>query len=737
MLNSAKTRTQNLAIKIRTLKDHAARYVITLGGICVILSIVLIVGYFLSVVAPFFQSASVTSKKISSTPENYLYFVADEYLETRSFVSKNGQVVHASFDNNKRKNQNFSLLDITQFTRFSNTPPSYAWGLESGEVALIQHEFKLNYTDNKRTVTPNVTPAFSEDLELLEVSASPIEKIAARDAEGEFLIAFKNESGLFLARFNKTESLGGEGTVLEEESIEPLQTDGEAFSNKAIDDYNLHISNDGRWLLAIARDGRIAAYPLFNDESKPIITNHGTEITVSEWLLGEVSILIGDVDGYITRMFLVNDQWQQIHKTKLGDEPIRALASEQQRKVFAALDSVGRIGIYYAPTNTPILQQSVDPQFTQLKFSPRGDALLVSDAKTTLVFNLDNEYPEVNWKSLWQKVHYEGYKKPEYVWQSSAANQDFEPKFSLTPLTFGTLKAAFYAMLIAMPLALMGAIYTAFFMSSGMRQAVKPTIEVMEALPTVILGFLAGLWLSPFIENNLGEIFSTLYLVPIAVLIFGWIWSKAPHNWQNRFGVERRVILVIPVIIVTTWIAFQIATPIENIFFNGDLRFYISQDLGITYDQRNALIVGIAMGFAVIPTIFSIAEDAIFSVPKHLVNGSLALGASPWQTLTGVVIPTASPGIFSGVMIGFGRAVGETMIVLMATGNTPIMDFNIFEGMRTLAANLAVEMPESEHGSSHYRILFLAAIVLFAFTFVFNTGAEIIRQRLRKKYGSL
>ena len=124
-------------------------------------------------------------------------------------------------------------------------------------------------------------------------------------------------------------------------------------------------------------------------------------------------------------------------------------------------------------------------------------------------------------------------------------------------------------------------------------------------------------------------------------------------------------------------------------------------------------------------------------MPKHRTQGSLALGATPWQTLSRVVILTASPGIFSAVMMGLGRAVGETMIVLMATGNTPIMDFSMFQGLRTLAANIAVEMPESEVGSSHYRVLFLAAFVLFVFTFMFNTLAEFIRQRLREKYSSL
>ena len=185
------------------------------------------------------------------------------------------------------------------------------------------------------------------------------------------------------------------------------------------------------------------------------------------------------------------------------------------------------------------------------------------------------------------------------------------------------------------------------------------------------------------------------------------------------------------------WAAIAISPWLEATFFGNDMRLWLTNDMGIDFDQRNALVVGFAMGFAVIPTIFSIAEDAIFSVPKHLTFASLALGATPWQTMMRVVLLTASPGIFSAIMIGLGRAVGETMIVLMATGNTPVMDMNIFEGMRTLAANIAVEMPESEVDSTHYRVLFLAALVLFMFTFIFNTLAETIRHRLRRKYSSL
>jgi phosphate transport system permease protein len=140
------------------------------------------------------------------------------------------------------------------------------------------------------------------------------------------------------------------------------------------------------------------------------------------------------------------------------------------------------------------------------------------------------------------------------------------------------------------------------------------------------------------------------------------------------------------------------------------------------------------MGFAVIPIIFTICEDALSSVPQHLTSASLALGATKWQTSIRVVLPTASPGIFSAIMIGLGRAVGETMIVLMATGNTPILSFSPFNGFRTLSANIAVEIPEAPYHGTLYRVLFVSAVLLFLLTFLVNTVAEVVRQRLRKKY---
>jgi phosphate transport system permease protein len=334
-------------------------------------------------------------------------------------------------------------------------------------------------------------------------------------------------------------------------------------------------------------------------------------------------------------------------------------------------------------------------------------------------------------------VWYESYAAPVQAWQSSAATSDFEPKFSLTPLSFGTLKGAFYAMVVSLPLAILGAIFTGYFMAPRMRNLVKPSIEVMEALPTVILGFLAGLWLAPFVETHLPGIFAVLLLLPVGILLAAYGWFRLPARWRHIVPEGWEAALLIPVVIVIGAFAVWVSQPLEVAFFGGDMPQWLSNRLGIRYEQRNSLVVGLAMGFAVTPTIFSIAEDAIFSVPRQLTTGSLALGATPWQTLASVVLLTASPGIFSAVMIGLGRAVGETMIVLMATGNTPVLDFDIFSGFRALSANIAVEMPESEVDSTHYRVLFLAGLVLFLFTFAVNTVAELVRQRLRRKYSSL
>jgi phosphate transport system permease protein len=274
-------------------------------------------------------------------------------------------------------------------------------------------------------------------------------------------------------------------------------------------------------------------------------------------------------------------------------------------------------------------------------------------------------------------------------------------------------------------------------MHPSLQRYVKPSVEIMAALPSVVLGFLAGLWLAPQIETVFPALILMVFMLPSLYIITGYGWQFIPARWRHRVPEGSEIFLFTIATVIGVGACVAMNRPFGDWAFGGDFSAWLYRETGWRFEQRNAVVVGIAMGFAVIPIIFTISEDALSNVPKHLISGSLALGATRWQTVARVVLPTASPGIFSAIMVGFGRAVGETMIVLMATGNTPIMDWSPFNGFRTFSANIAVEIPEAPHGGTLYRTLFLTGFVLFVMTFIVNTAAEVVRHRLRKKYARL
>jgi phosphate transport system permease protein len=341
---------------------------------------------------------------------------------------------------------------------------------------------------------------------------------------------------------------------------------------------------------------------------------------------------------------------------------------------------------------------------------------------------------------------------------------------------------------------------------------VKPAIEMMASLPSVVLGFLAGIVIAPMIETFVPEVIACFFTIPFVLLLGAHLWQLLPR--ELSFLLARfRLLFVVFVLPLGLWLGFVVGPWFERVLFAGDLRAWLDGQIGSgtggwvlllmplsaigtalvlnrqlgpvlrkygsdwsrlrwalfdllkflaatfiavavaylagtllnavgwdprgsfvgTYVQRNALIVGFVMGFAVIPLIYTIADDALSTVPAHLRSASLGAGATPWQTAFRIIIPTAMSGLFSAVMIGLGRAVGETMIVLMAAGNTPIMEMNIFNGFQTLSALIATELPEAVKDSTHFRSLFLAALTLFVLTFIVNTLAEWIRMRFRRR----
>lgn len=499
-----------------------------------------------------------------------------------------------------------------------------------------------------------------------------------------------------------------------------------------------------RHVLVVSAQGKVLHFQLTAAGAElmqqRLLLSHDQYVTTISWLAGGQSLLVGDSAGIISQWAFAADpqgtlQLTMLRQFKHSDTAIRHLLPEYQRRGFVALDDNGLLALYHSTAESRLLQRQMDTDsgWPLLNFTNQ-QLMLLSQSGYLQMFKLRNLHPEVSWRSLWMPVWYEGWQQPEHVWQSAGGSDEYEPKLSLVPLLAGTMKAAFFALLFAVPLALMAAIYTAHFMAAGLRRRVKPALEMLESLPTVILGLIAGLWLAPFVEQHLLAVFALVLVLPLTVLIVARVWQLLPGWSKPPQGYE--ILVLLPVLACTVWGTVQLMTPLELWLFGDSLRYWLSNH-GVNYDQRNALVVGIALGVAVIPVIFAIAEDAVFNVPRHLYQGALALGATPWQALSRTVLPLAAPGMFSAVMIGFGRATGETMIVLMATGNNPVSNFNLLEGLRSLAASLAIELPEAAAGGSQFRILFLAAVLLFIFTFCANTVAELVRQRLRRQYRDL
>ncbi len=254
-------------------------------------------------------------------------------------------------------------------------------------------------------------------------------------------------------------------------------------------------------------------------------------------------------------------------------------------------------------------------------------------------------------RMVFKQEFYEG-RDPKWAWQPNSE----VPKYSLLPLFIGTIKAAIIAMLFAVPLGVGAAIYSSEFASKRMREIIKPAIELLAGIPSVVLGFFALMVLATVVQNALGLIF-----------------------------------------------------------------------------RLNALTAGIALGLAVIPIVFTVAEDAMTSVPQSLREASTALGANPWQVSFTMVFPAAMPGIAAGVVLGFGRAVGETMIVLMASGNAAIISASLTDSVRTFSATIAAELAEVVFGSAHYSVLFFIGALLFVFTFIINLSGDIVLVRLKER----
>lgn len=717
------------------------------------------------------------------------------------------------------------------------------------------------------------------------------------------------------------------------------------------------------------------------------------EVRDAVFVLEDLSIAISDNHGGLQTWFPVDVErtWKtsgvsaddplvqypkafdRIHILETSETPVARIGIAQKAKGILTNEEDGSIRVIDMTGEHVFFRtKSGSTGIPHAYLAPKVDGVIATTSTNEMKhWWIDAPHADASGLSLFGKVWYEGHNEPKYIWQTTAGTDDAEHKISMIPLIFGTIKGAIYALLFSIPIAILAALYTSEFMSPRIRNAVKPTMETMAALPSVVLGFLAALYIAPLAAPRMPLLIALAFFFPVVFLAFGWLWQQFPPNITGKLGpwrtfislfvlmffgivlaglndtrleedifpkveaadpalldpvtfkpVDKDAELALSVGDFRNWTdggkpldhhTFQIKTtrltadgavdesakvtystqlastlvgmgkdwnaqesefqqvlrkleaggshelsrdkgelrevvgllpkgwwipggggqmmlmltlflmPLlgfaYKVVFNGvavfdrhiqlvkagskpwhpynafgalkkslcgehpgfrfifgsmfvsvlqlglllglsvlvawgvsdlvgplffsydhptagevvDFRRYFFSEEGWKFGQTNSLIVGFAMGFAVIPIIFTISEDALNSVPNQLRAASMGCGASPWQTAMRVVLPAAMPGIFSAIVVGLGRAVGETMVVVMAAGGSPLMEMDPLSGFQSLSGAIAVEMPEAAKGSTHYRTLFLAGLLLFAMTFVMNTIAEIVRTRLRRK----
>jgi phosphate transport system permease protein len=836
--------------------DRVAGWVISVGGLMVIAAVVSIMVFLVVVAAPLTTGGETLERRsyeLDATEwGRTLWLAADEYRTLALRVAADGRygVFHLSTGETVDEGRLDFGGQLATAAGGVVSRDQVAFGFPDGTVRFVSLDFEVDVLESSalpedaRSLTQSdlvrdnrvysrlpgnqirrIQVTTNQQDEPLQVSDAPISAIAYRvggtaERPTRSFLTFDAEG---VGRLSRAES---KVNIMTSETTTELKSSTlpELPAGTEIKDVDMTTRADT--IYAASAGGEIFRFDTRSFE-EPVLAERvrafeeGVTIGEMTFLVGEQALVVGGSNGEVKVFFKLQPGGTyemvpaRVHEPH--GAPVTRISVSPRSKSFVSEAANGEVWVRHSTSDQVLFRYQYHEEARRsadLLMLPRVDGVLrVDDVGRTNFWAFEYPHPETTLRTIFGKVWYEGYSEPSYTWQSSSGTDVFEPKFSLTPLIFGTVKATVYAMLFALPVSLLGAIYTSEFVHAGVRATVKPIMEAMESLPTVVMGFIGALILAPIVESWIASVLLAFIVLPLGLMLAAFLWQMLPRDTVLMLDGLPKFFLMFVVILLAVYAAYHSGVSLEKLLFYGDFKGWLNGDVGTgtpfmflvllplayvlaswllgrvlgpslrarrrgmsrpgagaldfarwaallaagavlsylvagaltgvgydprggvvdTYVQRNALVVGFVMGFAIIPNIYTLAEDALNSVPQHVRAASLAAGATAWQTAKWVILPTAMSGVFAACMIGMGRAVGETMIVVMAAGNTPVLEWNIFNGLRTLSANIAVELPEAAQGGTLYRMLFLAALTLFAMTFVINTVAEVIRQRFRRR----
>ncbi|MBT6225310.1 MAG: hypothetical protein HOI47_01500, partial [Candidatus Scalindua sp.] len=574
----------------RRVVDRAAHWGITLGGATVILVILTLFGFIFLEVFPLLKGASVVGKSDCSLSGKVVSVGIDEYQEIAYAVYEDGNIDFISISDGKPiKRHSIKDVNGSTITAVCNDKGRSVMGTKDGRILSVNIGFSVSFENDDRIITPEVD---DEEVVFTNEEEIAIQHIASNSDEGVSVTVFYTEGGRLILKSTEIEEtlFGGEEKIEAITDITAmLATHAQTTSDKlAEQERNLQVTS-----LAIdyftenlyvgTAHGEVIHINV-RDRENPLLLERikvsDESVTSLDFLLGDVSLIVGDEGGKISTWMRVRDETAQsgwslkkIHTVKPHQADITAIASSPRNKCFVTAASDGTIQLKHATSEQTLLNMKSVTMPTAIAYSPKADGILVADSSGTLThWTISNPHPETTIKTLLGKVWYEGYEEPEYVWQSTGGSDDFEPKFSLVPLIFGTIKGTIYALIIAIPLGILSALYTSQFLHTSLKKVIKPTIEFMAALPSVILGFLAGLWLAPLMER----IFPAIIIMPIFLLIFiagaFCIWKCLPGYIKGKYSQGTEAIFLIPFFIVAILLSIYLGGLFESFLLNGDYR---------------------------------------------------------------------------------------------------------------------------------------------------------------------